>query len=501
MPGRIGFEFELTQKRMAQKPLDEDAPLRILLLGDFGGRALRGAGAPGQIADRPIMAVDVDNFDRVLAHVAPQAHLGPDDDAAAVVFEPHSLDDFHPDHLFRELPLFRELRATRARLQDPKTFAEAAAALRTPTAAAPAAAPAKAEDDAGMLDRLLGGKAAGPAPAAAPAADALQSLIRRVVAPHIVPDAPPFQAQYVQSIESAIAEQMRAVLHHPAFQRLEAAWRSAHLLATGLETGEQVKLFLLDVSREELAADLAAAGHPERTLLYRRLVEQGTRAVGGEPWSVIVGDYAFGPITEDVALLAALGAVAAHAGGPFLAGAETALAGCASITSNTEPRDWSPPVGEGAQAWAELRRSTLAPWIGLALPRVMLRLPYGRRTDAIQGFDFEEQPGAGRHDAYLWGNPAFACALLLGRAFTENGPGMEPGDVLDVEDLPAHIVERDGEKAMQACAEVFLTERAGEALIAQGLMPLASYRNRNAARVMRFQSIAEPAQPLSGFWA
>jgi type VI secretion system protein ImpC len=77
---------------------------------------------------------------------------------------------------------------------------------------------------------------------------------------------------------------------------------------------------------------------------------------------------------------------------------------------------------------------------------------------------------------------------------------MEPGDELDVEDLPAHTYEEDGEKHLQACAETLLTENAGQALLERGLVPLLSYKNRNAVRVLRFQSIAEPSQPLSGPW-
>lgn len=77
---------------------------------------------------------------------------------------------------------------------------------------------------------------------------------------------------------------------------------------------------------------------------------------------------------------------------------------------------------------------------------------------------------------------------------------MEPGDDQDLVDLPAHVFEQDGERHLQPCAEVLLTERAGEAILARGFMPLLSYKNRNAVRVMRFQSIAQPSSPLAGAW-
>jgi type VI secretion system protein ImpC len=166
-----------------------------------------------------------------------------------------------------------------------------------------------------------------------------------------------------------------------------------------------------------------------------------------------------------------------------------------------DPRDWSPAEGERFEGWNELRESLMAPWIGLTLPRMLLRLPYGKATDRVEAFDFDEL-GAGRdHERYLWGNGAFACALLLGRSFLSRGWEMEPGDELDVEDLPAHTYTEDDEKRLQPCAEANINDRAGQAILERGLTPLLSYKNRNAVRVMRLQSIADPAQPLSGPWA
>ena len=128
-------------------------------------------------------------------------------------------------------------------------------------------------------------------------------------------------------------------------------------------------------------------------------------------------------------------------------------------------------------------------------------MPYGEATDPVKAFDFDEAGAARDHERYLWGNGAFACALLLGRSFLSRGWEMEPGDELDVEDLPAHTYSEDDEKRMQPCAETNTNDRAGQALLERGLIALLSYKNRNAVRVMRLGSIAEPVQPLSGPWA
>ena len=94
-----------------------------------------------------------------------------------------------------------------------------------------------------------------------------------------------------------------------------------------------------------------------------------------------------------------------------------------------------------------------------------------------------------------------ACALLIGRAFLDNGWSMQPGDQLDIDDLPAHTFRVEGASRMQPCAEVYLTDHAAQTILAQGVMPVMSYRDRNAVRIMRFQSVADPLRPLQGPWA
>jgi type VI secretion system protein ImpC len=104
------------------------------------------------------------------------------------------------------------------------------------------------------------------------------------------------------------------------------------------------------------------------------------------------------------------------------------------------------------------------------------------------------------HESYLWGNPAVACAMLIGGAHLEKGPDMEPGDLLDIEELPAHTWQEGDASRMKPCAEVLLGERAVQAILARGLIPVLSHGNSDRARVARFQSIADPPAPLSGPW-
>jgi type VI secretion system protein ImpC len=214
----------------------------------------------------------------------------------------------------------------------------------------------------------------------------------------------------------------------------------------------------------------------------------------------MVGDYSFTSSIEDLALLAALGAVGSQVGTPFLAAADPGLLGGDSAAGLTALTAGGRVLGTPSVAWDALRHSSVARWIGLALPRMLLRLPYGPRTDPTEAFDFEEMPPDRDAESYLWGNPAFACALLAGTAFMEQGWSLQLGDRLEIDDLPAHTYESAGESQLQACAEVYLGDRVLDAVLARGVMPLSSAAHRGTVRLARFQSVADPPQALAGSW-
>jgi len=133
----------------------------------------------------------------------------------------------------------------------------------------------------------------------------------------------------VAAVDEAVTAQMRQILHDPAFQGLEAAWRGLRWLLARMQDGETAQVRLLDISKAELALDLATAGdNLQASGVYKLLVESGVQTAGGEPWSLLLGNYTFDASEADVRLLTALGAVAALAGGPFLAAAS--------------PRFWAP---------------------------------------------------------------------------------------------------------------------------------------------------------------
>ena len=462
-----GMSFDLGFGSHGAAPREPDAPMRLLLVGDFSGRP---ADERPALATRPTHRVDLDELERVLGRLAPRIST------PVSTVEPRSLDDFHPDALFEKLELFRALRD--ARTQPPPVSTDSA--------------PADAGSDASPLTALLGGRPAGVAGSPSGRADGadagIEALIRQVVAPHIVPDRLAETRGYVAAVDSAIAEQMRQLLHDPAFQRCEAAWRGLQWLVSNLELDDTLQLHLFDASREELLADLVQCGGQVRQSgVYRALVDRWKNQPGAQGGSVMVGLYRLGAADVDVGLLAALGIVAAQAGAPLLADGDPMLADADA-----------PPAS--LESWNALRTSEVGRWIGLVAPRVLLRGPYGARDEKIHAFAFEELGNTPAHEHYLWGSGALAAALLLGRAYrAAEGWTFEPDADRGIDGLPsATRIGQDGEKELVPSAEHFMADSQAERLLAAGLMPLLSHRHLNAAQLMRFQSIAQPATPLAG---
>jgi type VI secretion system protein ImpC len=260
-------------------------------------------------------------------------------------------------------------------------------------------------------------------------------------------------------------------------------------------------LYLFDISQGELVTDLRSTENLRATALYRLLVEQSVGTLGGEPWAVLAGHYTFSAHRENVEVLGRMAKIARQADAPFLAAASPQVLGCDSLATTPDPDDWQRPLAqEEREAWQMLRRLPEATYLGLVTPRFLLRLPYGRETEPVEGFGFEEAHGKLEHEEYLWGNPAFACVYLLAEAFSRYEWDLRPGVIQSIEGLPLHIYRDGGGSITKPCAEAWLTERAVEHVLDTGVMPLVSTKNQDVVRLARFQSLADPPRALAGRW-
>ncbi|HEX8098274.1 MAG TPA: type VI secretion system contractile sheath large subunit, partial [Pyrinomonadaceae bacterium] len=504
-----------TMEETAGTP-EPDTPFRVALLGDWSGRASRGlsSAVSESGALRPLL-VDRDNLDDVMKRLGVEVRLKPDGAGGAhVTLRFKDIDDFHPDRIFERLEVFDALRRTRGRLEDPETFASAAEEVRgwadkdedaTTRATSqeravqePPALSAEPSDGGSLLDQILSGATDNQTPSSHPpsdnptaAPDDLRAMLRSIVRPHLVPGDDPRQAGMVASVDEATGKLMRSILHDSGFQALESAWRALYFLTSRLETGADLKLYILDVTKEELAADLISNEGEKGGRLHKLFVEESVETPGGEPWAVLIGNYTFDRTREDAEMFGRLARLAKSCGAPFIAGAGASFLGCDSLAATPDPDDWQlSEETEDARAWEAVRRGPGASYVALALPRFLARLPYGRDTEPVEQFEFEEMPEGAGHEDYLWVNPSFACAYLLAQAFTAEGWGMRPGALQEIEGLPLHVYEEDGESRAKPCAEVLLTVRAAEVILDLGLMPLLSIRESDTVRLAMFQSLA-----------
>lgn len=501
MSGTTGFEFSYSGGDKSQRV--ETSPFVMMVLGDFCGQSNKTNDADSAwLMQVPVRNVDIDNVDQLWKVFAPRLEI--DIEGVVLTLEPSDLEDFHPDELYAQQPLFAKLRQLRKRLLDPSTSSEALAEVMESRKepedeagfAAPPDGPAPAESGDNMFERLLGESRAQPSPVAA-ASSSLDNLLSKVVGPHVVHELDPKVDTAVEAVDQAIAESMRRILHHPEFQELEGAWRSLYDLVQETEIGEELQLRVCNVSKTSLLNGLpASAGALEDSGLYQLLVGRFRRAADDDGFSVLLCNYYFGGGVDDVSLLASLAMLAEMHDAAVIGGAQSELIGSHSLFKQPSLNDWTKMDNP---FWSQLRESPLAERVGLALPRILGRIPYGSDTDEISSFDFEEIVSRS-HESFLWANPTLSCGKLLAQSFTGAGWNMNTDDHTDIDDLPAYTYMEDGENKMLPCAELWLPERSAEAILAMGIMPIVSFRSRDKARVLRFQSIAKPLSVLNGPW-
>jgi type VI secretion system protein ImpC len=496
--GKIDVSLTSSMKEVKGVP-DEETPFRIVILGDFTGRANRGIVSPG-LAGRKAEFVDRDNIDEILARLNVEINLPIlGKDSAPVTLKFSKMDDFHSDRLYEKMDIFEAFHDMRKSMKDPEVFASLARQEIPPSPAAEVAQKEDNPETANLLDRILdeseGGKVEDKPYRGQPE---MERFLREITKPHLVPKTHPKQAEMIASVDEASSELMRRILHHPDFQAVESLWRGLYFLTSRLETDETLKIYLFDISKDELAADLFSADDLTKTGIYKILVGETIKTFGGEPWAVIAGHYLFNNGANDIQLLGRMAKIAMVAGAPFISAASDKVLGCESLAKSPDPDEWQET--EENQTGDALRKIPEAGYLGLALPGFLLRLPYGEKTDPLESFPFEEMPGQPVHEHYLWGNPSLACAYLLGRSFIGEGWSFHPGQVMDIEGMPLHVYKEQGESVAKPCAEVVLTEKAAEKILDKGLLLLLSYRNQDVIKLARFQSLADPPANLGGRW-
>jgi len=301
----------------------------------------------------------------------------------------------------------------------------------------------------------------------------------------------------IASIDHLISIQLNEILHHPSFQKLEGTWRGIKHLMDQSETGTMLKIKVLNVSKKELLKDLQRAPEFDQSALFKKVYEEEYGIFGGSPFGAMVGDYEFGKHPEDIELLERVSNVAAAAHAPFLSAAAPDLFNLPSFTGLDGPRDLAKVFDTTEYAkWKSFRQTEDSRYVSLCLPRTLGRLPYGRDTKPVEGFNYEEHVDGTDHSKYLWMNAAFSLATRMTNSFSKFGMcvamrGVEGGGL--VTGLPVHNFQTgEGDLVMKCPTEAPITDRREKELADLGFVPLVHCKDTDYAAFFSVQSAQKP---------
>ena len=297
----------------------------------------------------------------------------------------------------------------------------------------------------------------------------------------------------IAQIDHLVSLQLNAILHHAEFQKLEGSWRGLRYLLDQSETSDKLKIKMLNVTKKELLRDLQRAPEFDQSALFKKVYEEEFGVFGGAPFGALIGDYEFGRGPEEIELLEKVAQVASAAHAPFLSAASPEMLNQDSFTGIDAARDMAKVFDSSEYAkWKSFRQSEDSRYVGLCLPHVLMRLPYGKNGASVDTFNYEEGVDGSDHSKYLWGNAAYALGARLTAAFANYGwcaaiRGVEGGGL--VEGLPTHTFTTDsGDVALKCPTEAPITDRREKELADLGFVPLVHCKGTDYAAFFSVQS-------------
>src|SRR6201996_8327660 len=302
---------------------------------------------------------------------------------------------------------------------------------------------------------------------------------------------------HIGQLDRQISRQLDTVLHTPEFQALEGRWRGLKMLVSRTDFRRNARIEVLDVSKDALQRDFEDAPELIQSGLYRLTYIEEYDTPGGQPISALISDFEFANSPQDVALLRNISKVAAAAHMPFIGSVGAAFFGKKSMEEVAAIQDIGNYFDRAEYIkWKSFRDTDDARYVGLVMPRVLGRLPYGKDTTPVRAFNYEEQVKGPDHDRYLWVNASFAFAANMTRSFVNNGwcvqiRGPQAGG--KVEDLPVHLYDLGTGVQPKIPSEVLIPETREFEFANLGFIPLSFYKNHDFACFFSANSAQKPA--------
>jgi type VI secretion system protein ImpD len=317
----------------------------------------------------------------------------------------------------------------------------------------------------------------------------------------------------IVAIDRAVTVQMNAILHDSRFQRLEASWRGLHWLVEhqGDQAAAGIQIRVLNLGWAELQRDFEKAGEFDQSQIFKKVYGEHIDQPGGEPFGLLIGDYYVRHRAmpthpyDDVEILAKLSQLAAASFAPVIVGAQPALLGLRSFTEVERPLDCHRLfAGVEYERWNALRQAPDSRFLGVALPPILLRPPHGDHALRTDGFRYRERTCAADGSELLWGNPVWAFAAVVLRAFESSAwpadirgveRGVEGGGL--VSNLRQDSFATDAPGLIgRAPTQVILTDRMEKAFADLGLIGLCHAHGTDLCAFYSTPSLQRPAKYL-----
>lgn len=325
---------------------------------------------------------------------------------------------------------------------------------------------------------------------------ALLPRIRQRAVEHAT-DAEAMLSACIADIDALLCTQVNEIIHAPEFQQLEASWRGLSFLVSETDVSPMLKVRVLHASKDDLRKDLESASEFDQSALFKKIYEDEYGMFGGEPIGALIGDYEFGRHPQDMALLERISNVAATAHAPFLSAASPALFGWDSFGELTAPRDIAKIFSSAEYAkWRAFRESEDSRYVGLTLPRVLMRAPYDPETVLTESFNFVEDVDGIEPGKYLWGSAAYALGARLAEAFARYGwcahiRGIDGGGLVEGLPSPAFATDADG-IAVRGPTQIAVTDLREKELADLGFITLVHCKGTGYAAFFSTQSCQKP---------
>ncbi|MCM2330019.1 type VI secretion system protein ImpC [Geopseudomonas sagittaria] len=299
----------------------------------------------------------------------------------------------------------------------------------------------------------------------------------------------------IAEIDAKLSRQMDEILHHPQFQSLESSWRGLKLLVDRTDFRENIKLELLNASKQDLLDDFEDSPEIFQSGLYKHVYTAEYGQFGGQPVGALIANYFFDPSAPDVKTLQYVASVASMAHAPFIAAAGPKFFGLESFTGLPDLKDLKDHFdGPQFAKWQSFREQEDARYVGLTVPRFLLRTPYDPQENPVKTFVYQESVSAS-HEHYLWGNTAYTFASRLSDSFAKfrwcpNIIGPQSGGA--VEDLPLHHFASMGEIETKIPTEVLVSDRREYELAEEGFIALTMRKGSDNAAFFSANSVQKP---------